>query len=363
MSAPLAVLGRVLRKDIIINHGAVVVENGIITYAGEREKATLPEDCLDCKEKIIAPGFVDIHCHAGGAVWAYEDPEQMAEHHLKHGTTSLLCTLYRTLSHEQTLEAIEKITAAKKRCKNILGVHMEGPYLNPKYGSKSGTGEPVDSKKYKQIIDTGAVVQWTFSPEQPETDAFLTDIVKAGITPAIGHSAASPEQVFAACDGGARIITHLTNATGAAISPTRYAGTLEVSFDAAALLREDVYYELICDKNGIHVRYDLMRLILKIAGIDRVCAITDCCTDSEDDTDVNFLDGELMGSKLTMDRAAKNFLNLGLSLCDVFKVCAYNPACAIGMQDKIGSIEKGKRADLLACDEQLNQVEVLSIGG
>ena len=356
-----AVLGRVVLKDEIIEDGAVVVADGRIKYAGRRDGCRLPANVRDTKGKIIGPGFVDIHCH-GGDEAAHESPERMAEYHLEHGTTGLLCSLYRSLGHTKTMEAINKIKESMNTCKNILGVHMEGPYLNPKYGAgyrEAKLVKPV-KEEYDEIIESGIVKQWTFAPEIEGTDKFLEDITAAGIVPAIGHSEASPERVREVCEKGVRIITHIFDATGYSISPTRYEGTKEVSFDQSAMLCDNVYYEVICDKNGIHVRHDMIRLLIKTVGIDKVVAITDCMKASKDDSDVNFDKGDLAGSKLTMLKVVRNFLRLGISIPDVFKVASYNPSCAIGVDNIMGSLEPGKLANIVIVDDDFGDVHLLS---
>ncbi len=345
-----ALVGRAVLPGGEEPDGAVVVRNGTIVYAGPRRSASLPENIMETDGCIIAPGFVDIHCHAGGAFLGYDDPAAMAAHHLRHGTTGLLCTFYRDLGHEKTLRAIEGVKNAMKTSLNLLGVHLEGPYLNPAYGSKAGFSTPVSREKYEQYAASGIIRQWTFAPEVEGTDTFLADITSWGIVPAIGHSAASPEQVYAAACGGARIVTHLMDATGYSISPARYGGTQELSFDHAALLCDNLYYEIICDRNGVHVRHDMIRLILKTVGAEKIIGITDATTEDSSDTDVNFLDGELTGSKLTMDQVARNFLSLGLSLHEVFQITAANPAKAIGMEHRIGSLAPGRAADILLID-------------
>ncbi len=356
------ILGKVILENEVIEDGAVIVSNGIIKYAGKRNACVLPANTRNTNAKIIGPGFVDIHCH-GGYELSYKSPEKMAEYHLKNGTTALLCSLYRDIGHEQTVNAICKIKKVMETCKNILGVHMEGPYLNPRYGAGSAgavLNKPL-KKEYDEIIKSGVVKQWTFSPEIEGTDKFLEDIKSYGIVPAIGHSEASPERVRQVCDNGTRIITHIFDATGCSITPSRYPGTKEVSFDEAAMLCNNVYYEVICDKNGVHVRYDMIKLLIKTVGIDKIVAITDCMYASEDDDDgdVNFENGELVGSKLTMLKAARNFYNLGLSLPDVFKVTSFNPSCAIGADNIMGSLKPGKLANIIIVSEDFGNVEVI----
>lgn len=353
--------GRLVLAGRIIDDGAVSVENGIIKYSGGAAGAPAIGEVIRT-DNIIASGFVDIHCHAGGEYYAYEDPQYVADYHLSHGTTGMLLTFYRDLGHENTVRYINAVKKIMLAGSNVLGVHLEGPYLNPSYGAAAGYETPVCPEKYRELAATGVVRQWTFAPEVDGTAEFLRYIVSLGIVPAIGHSAASPEQVYAANAGGARIVTHLYDATGTSVSPTRWGGTIETSFCSAALLCDDMYYEIICDSAGIHVRPDMVRLTAKTVGCGRIIGITDACTGSIDDSDVNFVGSDLMGSKLTMDAVARNFLALGFSIPEVFAITSENPATAIRMSDKVGSLREGRRGDVLIVDDKLNLVRIIKSG-
>lgn len=353
-----AILGSLVLPDRVIRDGVVIIADGMIEYAGPSVGVALPETCIDVGDRLVAPGFVDIHCHAGGKIMANDDPAGVAAYQRSHGTTGLLLTFYRNLPNEVVLEAFQKVKACK--APSILGVHMEGPYLNPDYGSKKQPFAPVDPTFYRQLINFGLVRQWTYAPEMEGTSAFAREIAAAGIVPAIGHSAASPAQVDQAVRDGARIVTHLMNATGCSITPTRYGGTIEVSFDIAAMRHSNVFFEVIFDSECIHVRREMVEFIIKSAGIDFVVGITDCMAGGLDDgRDINIDNGELCGSKLTMSGVARNFLSLGLPLHEVFKVVSLNPAKAIRMDHLVGSLTKGRRADLLLIDPEIKNVEVV----
>ncbi len=343
--------GTVVTGGRIVENGAVAVENGTILYAGAREQAPVTGEVEDLTGLYILPGFIDIHCHAGGEVWCYEDPRAVAAYQLQHGTTGLCCTLYRDLGINGILTAQERIKAAMQDSPSILGVHLEGPYLNPKYGAKPSE-DPItaDPKEYMPLLETGIVRHVTFAPEVEGTDRFLADLLRHGIVGSIGHSEASPEAVRRAADGGAQCVTHLFDATGASISPTRWDGTIETDFNAAALLCDDLYYEIICDSRGVHVRRELLQLTKKLVGASRIIGITDACGGPGGDGDVNFEDGELNGSKLTMDQVAKNFYAAGFSLPEIAMVTAGNAAKLLGIYGETGSLERGKRADIVALE-------------
>ncbi len=358
MSKRYALLGQVVLGEQVIKNGAVVVDGSTIANVGARTEIELPETVIDYGDRLIMAGFIDIHCHAGSAYESHLEPAPFAAYHLKHGTTGLLGTIYRDISHADTMKAFEQIREVMKTQKNLLGVHMEGPYLNPQYGaSQCGLRDRVRSE-YMELIESGLIKQMTLAPEVEGTEDVLHELVKAGIAPAIGHSAASPEQVKAAHNSGARIVTHLFDATGCSIEPTRCGGTKEVNFDQAAMLCDHFYYELIVDSQGIHVRPDMVRLAAKTVGVDRLVAITDCCTGSEDDSDLNMFNGELHGSKLTMNYVARNLKALGFSLPQITRMTAENPARAIRVFDNMGSLSAGKLANIVVTDENFKELEV-----
>lgn len=358
MSKRYALLGKVVLGDQVLKNGAVVVDGSTISAVGARTELDLPEACIDAGDRFIMAGFVDIHCHAGSAYESHLEPAPFADYHLKHGTTGLLGTIYRDISHADTLKAFAMMKETMKTHKNLLGVHMEGPYLNPSYGASKCPLRPVKREEYMELIDAGLVKQWTYAPEVEGTEELLRDMVRAGISPAIGHSAASPEQVKAAQAGGAKIVTHLFDATGCSIEPTRCAGTKEVNFDQAAMLCDHFYYELIVDSQGIHVRPDMVRLAAKTVGIDKLIGITDCCTGSEDDSDLNMFNGELHGSKLTMNYVARNLYALGFTLPEITRMTAENPARAINVFGEMGNLAVGKLANIVVTDDGFKDVEV-----
>lgn len=334
--------------------GALLVRGGSIAYAGTM--AAAPQADYEPAGGIIVPGFVDIHCHAAGQTFAHEDHRKVAEHHLHHGTTAMLLTLYRDLGFDRTLQALETIKEDMP-C-NVLGVHLEGPYLNPRYGTGQVGKVQVNKDQYIRLAETGIIRQWTCAPEVDGVMEFIRYIKAKGIVPAIGHSEASAQQVFQAAQAGAGIVTHLFDATGCSYARTRWAGTLETDFSTATLVCDDLYYEIICDRAGIHVRPEFVKLAIKAAGLDRIVAITDCYVGPEDGSDVNFDGTDLSGSKLTMDAAARNFKALGLSLNQVFQVTAENPAKAIGMENIVGSLKEGCRGDVLVVDEDINILRI-----
>lgn len=353
----LALCGRLLTPEGLLEEGALLVKEGIIAYAGPLCAA--PSAAYTPVEGILAPGFVDIHCHAAGQVFAHESPTRVAEYHLGHGTTGLVLTLYRDLPQARMLQGLLDIKAAMGPGSSILGAHLEGPYLNPRYGTGRGDGTvTVCPEDYVPLADTGVVRQWTCAPEVAGIEAFISYITGRGIVAAIGHSEASPGQVFAARAAGASLVTHLFDATGCSHPVTRWAGTLETDFSTAALVCDGLYYELICDRRGIHVRLEMVKLAIRAAGMDKLVAITDHYVGPEDGSDVNLVGDDLAGSKLTMDQVARNLLALGLSIPEVFMLTSQNPARVLGLSHSLGALQPGCRGDVLLVDDALNLKKV-----
>ena len=364
-------------RDHLIPNGVLLMDGGKITAFGESRKMEIPEGCeiIDAEGKFVGPGFVDIHTHSDGKVFFYDDPKSVG-HHLKHGTTTILAALYFSMTTEEFVDAMGKIREAMKDpdCRNLCGIYMEGPYMNPKFGCDKEHNPwigPVDKEKYQPIIDVGwdLVKVWGLAPERENIVQFVQD-VKAKNPAAVfsvAHSEASPQEVEALMPYGLRIGTHHTNATGDRIFYPEVRG---VCVDEAVNYNREIYAELICDSMGIHVDPYMLRLVRRIKGDDRVILISDAYAcdgpvpegyDGVDDINFDW-EGEIAGSKLTLDIACRNALkHLGASVVDVFRFASYNPAMAVGFYDR-GEIAVGKRADLVIVDHWMKVNKVIFEG-
>ena len=352
----------VVTKEKVLTNSFVTVENGIITKVGN----TRPKDCemIDYSGKYIMAGFIDIHCHASALNMATDNPKEVAEYHKSHGTTSMLLTYYRDVPHEKRLECLKEVKDLIGRS-NVIGAHLEGPILNANFGTGSGNPQELpDKAKYGKYIESGVVKQWTVSPEVQGVTEMIKDISAAGIVPAIGHSKASYAQVKKAYNAGAKLTTHIFDATGTTKDESTMSGTEDISFDEACMLMPDMYYEVICDKKWVHVKKEKLALLIKAVGIDRVIAITDSfLSDGNEKSDINVFYAEnghasLSGSKLTMDKVAKNLYGAGYSLPEITKMTAYNAAKLLKLTDR-GEIAVGKKADIVVTDENLNFIKVV----
>lgn len=205
----------------------------------------------------------------------------------------------------------------------------------------------------------------------------MEEASRYGIAFSVGHSEAAAETVLDCVPYGLRIGCHCTNASGTTPSPSRYAGTREVGVDEAVLLSDEMYAEVIPDSEGRHVRPLMLKFILKVKGADKVIIITDAMDGtgiSDASVDVNLIektefspaqaaDYMLGGSLLTMDRAVYNMKrHTGVGMADLFKMASLNPAKVIGIDHEAGSLEKGKRANLIFVTEDI-QVRKVFLDG
>lgn len=364
----------------ILNHGALLYEDGQIVSFGKMESVRIPAgvETLDAGGRFVGPGFVDIHCHGGNGFMFDTDPAQAAAHFLAHGETTILATLYYNLSLEQMLEAIQNIQRVMQQPgsgRAIGGIYMEGPYMNPLYGAspeKNKWGGPIDPLQADALICAAGeqVLVWAVAPERDGVDSFVQSAKAANprVRFAVGHSEATPAQIAALKEYDLLIQTHCTNATGA---PCLVGGTRACGPDEACFYDPDLYAEVICDSCGIHVHPDMLRLIHRIKGDDRVILITDSFVSEEEPPahlrqikDLNFdANGGLCGSNLTMELACRNMMrHAGIDLCQAFRMSSLNPARAIGLDHQIGSIAVGKRANLVITDGEMNLYGVLLEG-
>lgn len=367
-----------IMRDHYIPDAVLLIEDGKILDFGEARKLAIPEgaEVIDAEGAYVGPGFVDIHTHSDGTVFFQDDPARAAQHHLKHGTTTLLPALYFSMDTAGYLAAIDTLKCAmqKKECANIAGFYMEGPYLNPKFGCDKENNpwkDGVDPEKHRPIIEAaGELVKvWALAPERENILDFVLDAKKANprVAFSVAHSEAEPADIEALMPYGLRIGTHHLNATG---TLQKYPECRTPCVDETVYFNHDIYAELICDSRGIHVDPYLLRLTRKIKGDDRIILISDAyaCDGPvppgyDDVDDINFdHTGEIAGSKMTLDISCRNMIkHTGASLVDVFKFASYNPARVTGFTDR-GEIARGKRADLVVVDHTMKVKRVLLQG-
>jgi N-acetylglucosamine-6-phosphate deacetylase len=355
--------GQIVLEDGILENGSVVVEDGKIRCISAEPMDG--EDTFDLHGDYLVPGFVDIHCHGGGDHWFFENPEKAAEYHLKEGTTSLLCSLWRNAGTYSFKKSIQNILrAAKLPGTPIRGIHMEGPYLDPAYGSDGGTPYPISPEEYESLFELadGMIKTWTFDPCQDHAMEFARYAQKQGTVLSVCYSKASPELLLDYVPFGLRIGNHML--CGSSFPTTRFAGTREPGSDEFVLYYDFMTAEVIADSMGAHVRPFYLKYIYKVKGADRIALVSDCCTGGDTcGSDINIINGELYGSRLTLSVALRNMvMHTKAGMVDLCKMVSTTPAKVTGFYGEYGSIAPGKQADLVVLDKGLHVKKVMLHG-
>ncbi|MBE6958157.1 MAG: hypothetical protein E7447_03265 [Ruminococcaceae bacterium] len=363
----------VLENGILFD-GKMLVADGRIAAFGQDLEIPEGAEILDAQGAYVGPGFVDIHVHGGGGFSTCHDPEKAAAYFLRHGETTILATTDYHMNRETLLESIAKIKAAMVHTPTIKGIYMEGPYTNPDYGShadKNPWRYGVREEDYKPIADAcgQSVRVWTVAPEREDLLPFLTYAkqVNPNAVIAVGHSEATPMEIRDLGKYRPTLMTHCMNATGRKLSckGLRGYGPDEYCFKEA-----EMYAELICDSQGIHVHPEMQQLLLHTKGVNRVILVTDSTVYNNPVPeqyahvqDLNFdHNGGIAGSKLTMDMACRNIMcHTNCGIAQAFLMASTNPARAVGLED-VGSVAKGKVADLVFVDDKFNVQKVMLAG-
>jgi N-acetylglucosamine-6-phosphate deacetylase len=368
--------------------GRVVTPEGVLSdawvhVAGERivavtsARPVVDAPVVDLDGAWVLPGFVDLHMHGGGGHSVANSPQEMegaVAYHQRHGTTSTLVSLM-TAPVEQLVEqlgwAAELASRGATLHGSVLGSHLEGPFLSELRCGAQNQAHMIapDLGVLGELLDAsqGALRMITIAPELEGALAMIAPLRQAGAIVAMGHSDATYEQAMAAIAAGANHTTHLFNA----MSPLRHRQPGLVG----AALESGIPCELIND--GRHVHPAVIRIVFEAIA----CPLL--VTDAIDATgvgdgrfelggqEVDVQDGEarlastgtLAGSTLTMDEALRRaVLDSSLSVERASAAASGNPAQVLGLEQELGSIAAGRRADLLALDDGFNVIRVM-VGG
>jgi N-acetylglucosamine-6-phosphate deacetylase len=364
----------------ILWDGVLAIEGDRIAAYGSPEQVLIPEgaEVLDADGLYLGPGFVDIHVHGGDGDFFYSDPEKVCHHFVSHGETTVLPTFYYDMSKQQFLDGIERVRTAMKEGKAgkaIGGIYMEGPYMNPRYGAcaeKNLWKGEISAEDYGELLESAGELArvWAIAPEREGIEGFMADAKRANPNTvfSVGHSEATPEQIRRIKHYGVTLQTHCMDATGRI---SMWGGTRGCGPDEYCMSNDDMYAELICDSRGVHVNPDLIRMILKIKGLDRIVLITDSSVGEGDAPeglrgvkDLMFdANGGLCGSKLTLDVVCRNIMtHTSCGIAQAFLMASRNPAQAVGLGDELGTIAVGKRANLVLVDDAFDVKTVILNG-
>ncbi|APF26018.1 N-acetylglucosamine-6-phosphate deacetylase [Clostridium sporogenes] len=360
--------GKIIVGNEILENKVLLFEKKIIDIS-DRENVCLSKNdhIIDANGLYISPGFIDVHIHGSGGKDAMdgeiESIKVISNTIAKRGVTSFLPTTM-TMAKEHIYKALDVIEQAMNMDlggAKVLGAHLEGPFINPKYKGAQKV-DFIKNPSFDFIKGYENVIKIiTLAPEKDENFKFLKYIKEnTDIVLSIGHSDATYEQAMAAIDNGISRATHTFNA----MTPLNHRKPGIIG----AIMNTDISCELIAD--NIHVHKGAVNVLTKIKGKDKIILITDsmragCMNNGiwelggqkvivkngsarlEDDT--------LAGSILTLDNAIKNMKNnIDASLCEIISMVTINPAKDINIYDKKGSIKKGKDADIAIFDKDIN---------
>jgi N-acetylglucosamine-6-phosphate deacetylase len=360
----------------------VLIEEGVIRAVVSRMDTPADATLIDAHEGIVLPGFIDIHVHgAMDADTMDATPaalQTMAQFYASCGVTSFLPTTM-TASKEETNAAIYNVGAVMDEAyaangvqhANVLGAHVEGPFVNPKHCGAQPVQfmRPAMPEEYLPWFDSGIVKLITVAPEMDGCMDLIAEAKRRNIAVALGHTDATYAQSMAAFDAGANQATHTYNAMRGLHH--REPGTV-----GATMTRDDVFAQLICD--NIHVHPAAMKALYRCKGADRLALITDAMEatglgDGEfhlgahhvhvHNGEARLANGALAGSTLTMDAAFRNIIAATTcSIAEASRMASWAPASAIGVNDRKGKIAAGYDADLVILNNDLNVVRTIIAG-
>ncbi len=326
------------------------------------------QEARDDRQALVLPGFIDLHVHGGGGRDVMEGGDALArvsQLHARHGTTALLATTMTASASELESAFVAMRALGSQRqpgAARVLGVHLEGPYINPgKLGAQPDFARTFAMSELQRLHDLFPIRLITLAPEVPGNMEVIESLCAAGFRVQIGHTLGSYEEGLAALSKGAGGFTHLFNAmTGL---QQRAPGMVGL-----ALAHAD-YAEIIPDL--IHVHAGAIRVALRaIPGL--YCVTDSTAASGMPDGEyrlgshtvtkclggVRLADGTLAGSALTMDQALRNLVNaLGLTLPDASRRVSTHAADYLGLTDR-GRLAVGAWGDVVLLDRDLKLLDV-----
>ena len=371
--------GHILTPQGWMKDGSVLMSDGKILEVTNSDLAVIGAKVVDAKGMYIVPGFVAMNIHGGGGFDFSDCTEEAFEGavaaHQRYGATTIFPTvLARDLAKiEQAAEVCERVM--KKNDGPVLGLHIEGPYLNPKMAASlfiDRESDP-DPAEYEELLErTRCVRRWDASPELPGALEFARHLKAKGILAAISHTEAEFDLIRKAYEAGFTHAAHFYNAMPGFHKRReyKYEGTVE-----SVYLMNDMTVEVIAD--GRHLPPTILRLVYKLKGVERTCLVTDAlaCSANEgkplDDPRIIIEDGvckladhsSLVGSIATMDTLVRTMVQKAdIPLADAIRMASETPARLMGVSDRTGTLQKGKDADVVILDRKLNVRAVWSMG-
>ena len=363
---------RIIKSDLIvlpngIFDGYIVIEDGKIAEITNK----VPEgELIDATGNYVMAGFIDIHTHGGGGFsFTESSPREIVDgcvFHMTHGTTTIVPTV-TTGAFPIMREAVKNIQIAKQNplAFNLLGAHMEGPYLSPaQCGAQAPDHitEPKPEEYISLLEETGdTIVRWTYAPERDPEGKFCKYLTDRGIIVSAGHTDAKYADMARAIDNGLNLVTHLYSCTS---TVTRDHGFRSLGVIESTYLRDELCAEIIAD--GKHLPPDLVRMIVKIKGIDNVAAVTDSLSVAGSPATSGVMSGveyiiedgiaklsdrsAFAGSVATADVLLRVLVNeCGFTLSEASTMLSATPARLFGLNK--GKLEVGLDSDIVVLDK------------
>jgi N-acetylglucosamine-6-phosphate deacetylase len=379
--------GRLITPFRVLKDAGVVIEDGIITeiihgaYDGSFDR------CIDAQGNYISPGFIDMHTHGGGGYdnmdGTHEAIMGAAKTHMRYGTTSLTPTSLSS-SDEELFTFFDCFKKAKKEMvngPNLLGIHLEGPYVSPKRSGAQDAAyikDPEREHLMKILSRSDDIVRISAAPELPGGMELGRELRKRGILASICHSDALYETVLEACENGYNLVTHFYSGNSTLSRPKarRELGIIETAY-----LIDELWVEIIAD--GIHLPPELLKLIIRGKPSNRICLTTDSMRGAgmpegqivklgslKNGQDTIIENGVAMmmhhrsygGSICTTDRCVRTMVKLvGLPVEDAVRMMSLNPARVMGIRKK-GILSPGMDADICVFGDDI-RIKKVVVGG
>jgi N-acetylglucosamine-6-phosphate deacetylase len=384
MSTILLHTARAFTSAAEIPDAGILIRDDVIEAIGPREGMNLPAGAqeIHATQQTAIPGFVDVHIHGAGGHDVMEGTDAamtaVARTIARHGTTSFVATTVTASPDDicRSVEGIARYVATQYETDEaraeVLGVHYEGPFISaarrgvhPKEWIQPPSAELLD--RFLQAAAGNARIL-TIAPELLGAAPCIDAARNAGVVVAMGHTDATYEQARAAIARGVRHAVHVYNA----MRPFSHRDSGVIG---AVLTTTEVTAELIAD--GVHVEEPAMRLLLQAKGAGCVILVSDgiSATGMPDgkymlgNFEVTVADGvcrnsegKLAGSTLTLDRALRNIVGLGIALGDAVRMLTANPAKLLGLEFKKGALRTGADADIVLLDQGLQVTNVWARG-
>jgi N-acetylglucosamine-6-phosphate deacetylase len=333
---------------------------------------------IDASGKIVIPGLIDIHMHGGFGWEMMSGPpsEEILMELARRGMTSFLPTIHPIGDRNDIVTAIRayrKFLERRYEGVRILGLHMEGPFLNPVLGAQRPERCEIPGRDgFDVYLDEAgdALLMMTLSPELEGSIELIEGLNRRGIVPAVGHSAAGKDILERAFSAGLRHGTHIFNATSRPAS-LYGKGVMLSGMDEFCLVRDEMFVDVMVDNKGMHFDDIHLQLAWKCKGPDKLLVISDSTKVAGlppgkydyggrnmivDGSGVGYIDNVgLAGSTMMIIGALKNIANrLNLPLEKVLCTATVNPARLLGLDHSKGKITPGMDADMVVVDESLN---------